>query len=153
MTQFTISRFVKVPTDVAYGVAADVEAYGEFLPLLQRSTIRGARNAMGQGEQFKAEMVVAYRKLGVREAFTSTVTTDPVNRVVTATSSDGPVKELLVEWRVADAVNGSTVTATVDIVLRNPLLQMAFAGVKDIAANKIMNAFEDRATRMTRVFN
>jgi coenzyme Q-binding protein COQ10 len=145
MPQFSVSRFVAVPPDVAFAIAADVEGYKDFLPLLQRSTVRGAKLPVGAGEQFKAELVVAYDKLRVRESFVSTVTTNPKSRVVTATSTDGPMKSLDAQWRIVEADGGSTVTIAVDYVLRSALLQFALGGVVGFAAEKIMTAFENKA--------
>jgi ribosome-associated toxin RatA of RatAB toxin-antitoxin module len=126
-------------------VAADVGSYKDFLPMLLRSTIRGQPQVLDVGEQFLAELVVGYDKLGIRESFISKVTTDPVNRTVQAVSQEGPMQHLSTSWAVVEAPNGSDVTVTIDYAFKSRIMQMAFAGLLDMAAGKIMQAFENRA--------
>ena len=63
-----------MPADVAYEVAADVASYREFLPLLQRSTIRSEKKPTSAGETFEAELAVSpIRSLDLSESFISRV--------------------------------------------------------------------------------
>jgi coenzyme Q-binding protein COQ10 len=148
MPQFTTTRRVTVPPDVAYAVAADVASYKDFLPMLLRSNIRGQRQPHGAGETFLAELVAGYEKLGLRESFVSKVTTDPVNRTVIAVSSEGPMKSLTTSWAIADAPAGCDVTVTIDYAFKSRMMQMAFSGLLEMAAPKIMQAFETRAASL-----
>jgi coenzyme Q-binding protein COQ10 len=151
MKTFEASKVVNVHPDIAYRVAADVASYKDFLPLLQTSTVRGRREKEGEGERFKAELIVAVEKLGLREAFVSEVVTDPVARLVTATSVEGPLHALTVKWQISDnAAGASTVGITLGYKFRNPLLQMAAGKVLELAAPRIMRAFEDRALAIAR---
>jgi coenzyme Q-binding protein COQ10 len=150
MPQYTATRFVKAHPNAAYAVAADVAAYKDFLPMLLRSTIRGAKQKLGSGEQFLAELVVGYEKLGIRESFVSKVVTDPDARTVTATSSDGPMRTLNASWSVKQAPGGSDVTVVIDYAFNSRMMQMAFGSVLELAAGKIMQSFEQRAEMMAR---
>ena len=58
MPVFQTTRRVAVPPDVAFAVAADVGSYREFLPLLQRSTVRGQKRPTSTGEAFDAELAM-----------------------------------------------------------------------------------------------
>ena len=145
MPKFTATRRVDLTVDQAFAIAADVASYKDFLPLLNRSVIRGERKRQGNAETFDADLQVAFEKLGLRETFTSHVTTNSDNHTVTATSSDGPMKALLAIWKIADADNGKAdVTIQVDYTMKNMMLQIMASGVTDFVSQKIMQAFEDR---------
>jgi coenzyme Q-binding protein COQ10 len=145
MKTFETSKLVHVPPAIAYQVAADVPAYKDFLPLLQRSTVRGPRQAFGNGEKFMAELIVAVEKLGLRESFVSEVTTDSVARTVTARSVEGPLHALNVSWKIDEAQGGCNVSVRIDYGFRNPMFQFAAGKALEFATPKIMKAFEDRA--------
>lgn len=145
MPHFSKTKRVAAPADVAYQVAADVGAYKEFLPLLQRSHVRGEKRVDSGMEVFDAELVVAYDKLGLREAFVSRVTCDTARREVKATSSEGVFRSMQTVWSIKPAGQHSDVTVTIDYALKNPMLQFAVAGAMGMAVEKIMTAFEQRA--------
>ncbi len=146
MKHFTATKQVHVSADVAYGVASDVGSYKDFLPLLKRSTIRGARQKLGDGETFRAELVVAVERLGISESFVSTVVTNPVNRTVEAVSAEGPLHALTVKWSINDVSDRvCAVTIAMDYSFKNSMLQFAAGKVLELATPKIMRAFEDRA--------
>ncbi len=145
MPVFQTTRRVAVPADVAFAVAADVGSYREFLPLLQRSTIRGKRTATTAGEEFDAELAIAYPKLGLAESFVSRVETDSAQRTVRATSSDAPFRAIDTLWRITPAGGVADVSIRIDYAFRNPLIQLAAGGLMDMAIQKVMAAFETRA--------
>ena len=145
MPKFATTRRVDLTVNQAFAIAADVASYKDFLPLLKRSTIRGERKRVGEIETFDADLLVAFEKLGLRETFTSQVTTDASQYSVTALSSDGPMKALKAVWNIRSVEDGKTdVTITVDYTMKNMMLQMMADGLTDFAAQKIMQAFEDR---------
>jgi coenzyme Q-binding protein COQ10 len=142
---FSTSRKVDITVDQAFAIAADVGSYRDFLPLVERSTLRGARTKTDHGESFDADLAVGYSKLGVRESFTSHVVCDPLNSTVTATSNDGPMRSLKAVWKITSQPGGTAeVSITVDYALKSMMLQMMARGLMDFAAQKIMQAFEER---------
>jgi coenzyme Q-binding protein COQ10 len=141
---------VVVAPEVAYAVASDVAAYKEFLPLLERSVIRGTPTTANNVTCFNAELAVGYAKLNLREAFMSTVTCDAITKTVTATSQDAPFKDMKTIWSIADVNGQSDVTITIDYAMRSMLLQFAVNGAIDMAVNKVMTAFEARAKLLQR---
>ncbi len=145
MPHFTATRFVAVPAETAYAVASDVAAYKSFLPLLERSVIRGPVAHVDGVTQFSAELAVGYAKLGVREAFISRVTCDAHKRMVTATSRDAPFKEMKTVWSITEKPGGCDVSIAIDYAMRNMLVQLAINGAMDMAVQKVMSAFEARA--------
>jgi coenzyme Q-binding protein COQ10 len=145
MPHFSTKRIVNLTAEQAFLIAADVASYKEFLPLLGRSTIRGARTQVGDDEMFSADLQITYEKLGFRETFTSQVTTNAVTRRVIATSADGPLKALKAVWQIEElAGNKTEVSITVDYTLKNMMLQMAASGMMDFAAQEVLTAFENR---------
>lgn len=145
MPHFTITRRVKLTPDQAYAIAADVASYKDFLPLLERSTVRGQKIKNADGETFYADMAIGYAKLGLRESFKSHVVCDEQLRTVTATSNDGPIKSLRAVWHITgQAAQQVDITFTVDYAFKSMMLQVMARGLMDFAAQKIMQAFEDR---------
>lgn len=126
-------------------MASDVAAYSEFLPLLERSDIRGTVSQNDGIKTFNAELAVGYAKLNLREAFFSRVVCDANTKTVTATSQDAPFKNMKTMWTIVEANGQSEVTISIDYAMRSALLQFAIAGAMDIAVNKVMTAFEARA--------
>jgi coenzyme Q-binding protein COQ10 len=145
MPHFKTTRRVTVPPAVAYDVAADVAAYKEFLPLLERSTIRGAMTEKDSVTSFNAELAVGYAKLNLREAFISKVTCDKNTKTVTATSQDSPFKDMKTVWSIREIDGQSEVSISIDYAMRSMLLQFAISGAMEMAVNKVMTAFEARA--------
>ncbi len=151
MPRFEAVRLIDVSADVAFQVASDVGNYDKFLPLLQRSTVRGARHKEGNIERFRAELVVAYGAMGIRESFVSDVVVNARDLTVEAKSQDGPFKHVTTRWTVKKEGAQCRVSVDIDYAFRNPLIQMAAAGMMPPAIEKLMAAFENRAHALTRV--
>jgi coenzyme Q-binding protein COQ10 len=145
MPQFKTTRLVAVPPNIAYAVAADVSSYKEFLPLLERSVVRGTITQSNNLTSFNAELAVGYAKLNVREAFISKVKCDATTKTVTATSEDAPFKNMKTVWAIRDVNGQSEVSISIDYAMRSMLMQFAVSGAMEMAVNKIMTAFETRA--------
>jgi coenzyme Q-binding protein COQ10 len=145
LPKFSTTRRVNLSVEQAFAIAADVSSYKDFLPLLKRSVIRGEKKRVGDIETFDADLQVAFEKLGLRETFTSHVISNAEDHTVTATSSDGPMKALKAVWKIVGADKGNAdVSITVDYTMKNMMLQMVAGGLTDFAAQKIMQAFEER---------
>ncbi|MGB8315837.1 MAG: SRPBCC family protein, partial [Aestuariivirga sp.] len=54
-----------------FAVISDVGSYNEFLPLVERSTVRNRKPAVNDIENFRADIVVGYKKMGIQESFIS----------------------------------------------------------------------------------
>jgi coenzyme Q-binding protein COQ10 len=149
MPHFSNSRSVNINPDQAFAIAADVGSYKDFLPLLERSTIRGARTKIGDVESFDAELAIGFAKFNLRESFKSHVVCDTKALTVTATSNDGPLKALKAVWKITLTEDGkANVSITVDYVLKSMMLQLMAGGMMDFAAQKIMQAFEERGREL-----
>ncbi len=149
MTELNVARRLSVSPDIAFAVAADVGAYSEFLPLLERSLIRGGRSVTVTGEAFRAELIVSFSKLGLREAFISSVETNIEQRTVTAQCSDGPFKLLKANWLITPLAIGSEVSISVDYQFKSMMLHMVAVGMMPTAIEKVLSAFERRALSLS----
>ena len=146
MPQFSVSRTVPYTAEQVFAIARNVARYKEFLPLVKRSIVRGAKTDAQGLEHFEGELTVAYDKLRIEEVMTSRVTVDPQALTVTARSDQGPVKHLVSEWKIVPTGdNRCDINFTVDYTLKSKMLQMVLSGMFDMAVRKIMSAFEERA--------
>jgi coenzyme Q-binding protein COQ10 len=149
LPRFTATRRVNFSPQQIFEVVADVGSYKEFLPLVERSTVRNRKPAADDFESFSADLVIGYKKMGIHESFSSQVEASLVNLSVNAVSSGKAVKKLISSWQIT-AVEGnkSDITFAVDYEMKSHLLQMLLSGVFDHAAKKVMGAFEARAEKI-----
>lgn len=146
LPRFTATRRVNFTPAQIFAVVADVGSYKEFLPLVERSTVRNRKPAVDDYESFHADLVIGYKKMGIHESFSSQVETNRVNLSVNAVSSGKAVKKLISSWQItAVEENRADITFAVDYEMKSHLLQMLLSGMFDHAARKVMGAFEARA--------
>ena len=150
MPVFRTTRRVSVPPTAAYAVAADVASYKDFLPLIERSLVRGSITETDGIKTFNAEVAVGYAKLNLRETFYSRVVCDANKLTVTATSQEPPFKHLTAIWTIRDINGQSDVSISIDYAMRSLFLQFAISAAMDTAVNKIMTAFEAQAKALHR---
>jgi coenzyme Q-binding protein COQ10 len=146
MTKYNVTRHVNYSADQIYAIAADVPSYHDFIPLVRLSTVRNWKRHDDGTETFDANLLITYRKLGIRESFTSKVVADPVNRVVRSTGSGGAVKALTSVWKITPSPGGGAdIEYSVDFTMSSRPMQFLLSGMFDLAVRKVMAAFEERA--------
>ena len=151
MPKFSTTHRVNFTPQQIFAIVADVGSYREFLPLVERSTVRNRKPAVDGSEKFGADLLVGYKKMGIQETFSSQVQTSLKDLSVNAVSSGNAVKKLISSWQIAAVGDGkSDITFAVDYEMKNPMLQMLIRGMFDMAARKIMSAFEARAEKLYR---
>lgn len=145
--RFTVTRRIKFTPQQVFDVVADVARYREFLPLVERSTVRGGRHSNASGDEvFNADLVVAYHPLRIEEHFASEVATNSKELTVRTVSSGQALKRMMSTWVIRPAATGEAdVEFSVDYEIKGFFLQNIVSGMFDHAVRKIMNAFEDRA--------
>lgn len=149
MPKFSTTRRVDFNPQQIFAVIADVGSYKEFLPLVEHSTVRNRQPAIDGNENFGADILVGYRKMGIHETFSSQVQTSLKDLSVNAISSGHAIKKLISSWQIAAVGEGkSEITFAVDYEMKSPMLQMIMKGMFDSAARKIMGAFEARAAKL-----
>ena len=151
MPKFSTTHRVDFTPQQIFAVVADVGSYKEFLPLIERSTVRNRKPAVDGNENFGADLLVGYKKMGIQETFSSQVKTSLKNLSVSAVSTGHAVKKLVSSWQITAVEGGkSEITFAVDYEMKSPMLQMLMRGMFDMAARKIMSAFEARAEKLYR---
>jgi coenzyme Q-binding protein COQ10 len=146
LPKFSVTRRVNFSPQQIYAVVADVGSYKEFLPLIERSTVRGRKPTVDGIEIFSADLVVAYHPLRIQEEFTSQVEADASKLSVTTVSFGNAVKKLHGMWQIKGvSANSSDIVFSVDYELKSMMLRVLMGGMFDAAVRKIMNAFEARA--------
>jgi coenzyme Q-binding protein COQ10 len=146
MSTHNITRHVGYTADQIYAIAADVGAYGKFLPAVREVTIRNYSKSPQGTETFDAALQVGIAKFGIRENFLSRVEANPVARSVVSTSEGGPMKHLRSVWKIAPSPQGgSDIDYSVDFELNSRTMQLLLSQTFDLVVNRVMTAFERRA--------
>ena len=149
MPKFSTTHRVDFTPQQIFAVVADVASYKEFLPLVERSTVRNRKPPLDGHENFGADLLVGYKKMGIQETLSSQVQTSLKDLSVSAVSSGNAVKKLISSWKIEEVGDGkSEITFAVDYEMKSPMLQMIMKGMFDSAARKILNAFEARAAKL-----
>lgn len=149
MPKFSITRRVPYSVDQVFVIAGDVASYRDFLPLVRKSLVRNLEKLPDGRETFDAEMVVAYKKLGISETIAAKVVVDRAANVVTSKAIQGPVQHLDSEWRIVPVgPNSCDIHFNVDYALKSRSLQFILSGMFDMIVRRIMSAFEERAKKL-----
>src|SRR5436309_12054595 len=145
MPKYSVTRTMGYSARQLFDIAADVDNYRKFLPLVRASRTFDHRSKDGR-KSFRGELLVQYSKLGIREKFISEVTVDPVRLTVDSRSSQGPVQRLDSTWKFIDKPDGSCdVEFNVDYQFKRRAIQFIVSGMFDLLLRKIHSAFEARA--------
>lgn len=151
MPKFSTTHRVNFTPQQIFAVVADVGRYKEFLPLVECSTVRNRKPAVDGNEDFGADLLVGYKKMGIQETFSSQVQTSLKDLSVNTVSTGNAVKKLISSWHITAVDDGkSDITFAVDYEMKSPMLQMIMKAMFDSAARKIMSAFEARAEKLYR---
>ena len=149
MPKFSVTREMPYKAAELFAIAADVDAYKDFLPLVESSrTFERERVADGI-ERFKGELRVRYKKLHIDETFVSDVLAEEKGFKVSSRARGGLFDHIDAQWRFTDRKSGgATVEFQVDYKANSRSLQFFISGMFDYMVRKINNAFEDRARKL-----
>lgn len=138
MTVIRKSALVPYSADAMYGLVADVERYGEFLPWCG-----GARILARADDSLTASVDIAYR--GVQKSFTTRNRLEP-GRSMEMQLVDGPFRKLHGYWRFDPLDAGACkVSLDLDFDFANRLLGMVIGPVFESIANSLVDSFRSRA--------
>jgi coenzyme Q-binding protein COQ10 len=147
MAHIRVEKTVALSSAQAFAIAADVASYKEFLPLVKRSSIRGAVTREDAVTKFSADLQIALNRMNINESFTSHVVADATQNTVTATSDQGPVKTLKCVWKIVGiSAQQSIVSVEIDYQFKSMLLQLAAGGFMNVAVQRVLDAFETRGS-------
>jgi ribosome-associated toxin RatA of RatAB toxin-antitoxin module len=139
----TIHKSALVPYAAAemYGLVADIESYGKFLPWCG-----GARIVARDPESVTAAIDIAYH--GVNKTFTTRNTLQP-GRVMELQLVDGPFKFLQGSWRFEQLdAKACKVSLDLEFEFANRLLAMLVGPVFSNIANGLVDSFRQRAEQV-----
>lgn len=148
MAKYSMTRSMPYSARQLFDIAADVDSYRKFLPLVKESRAFDIRGGQGGKKTFKGELVVRYKRLGINERLVSNVTVDTAALTVTSRSNEGAVEHLDSNWRFVDKPGGCDVEFNVDYKMRRRAIQFLISGMFDMALRKIHSAFEARAREL-----
>lgn len=149
MPKFNVTREMPYKAAELFAIAADVDAYKDFLPLVENSRTFDRGPAVDGVERFKGELRVRYKKLHIDETFVSDVVADRPKLKVSSQSQGGLFDHVNAQWQFSDRKSGgATVEFQVDYKAKSRSLQFFMSGMFDYMVRKINNAFEARAREL-----
>lgn len=126
-----------------YDLVADVAKYPEFIPWTIATRVRSVEQG-AECDVMHADMVVGFKMF--RERFQSRVTLWEADGKIDTEYVDGPFKYLISNWEFEDVDAGCEVRFKVDFEFKNRLLQGAAGLFFMEAMQRIVRAFEARAS-------
>ncbi len=139
------TKFLPYTAQQMYDLVADVGSYPQFLPWTAAARINSTTD-MGDHQEMLADLVISFKVF--RERFGSRVLLWPELKQIDTSYLDGPFKHMESRWQFRDVEGGSEVDFQVDFEFRNPLLQGAAGMFFNEAMQRVVRAFERRATEL-----
>ncbi|CAN5553090.1 type II toxin-antitoxin system RatA family toxin [soil metagenome] len=149
MPRFNVSRDAGYTTEQIMAIAADVGSYHRFLPLVVGSRMFDQKKNSDGTREFKGEIHIRYKKLKVDQKFISQVVVDEKNKTIVSRAGEGMFEHLVSTWSFADLPEGGCrITYDVDYKAKSRAVGFLISGMFDLAARKLLNAFEARAREL-----
>ena len=140
-----LQRIPQCFAETLIDIVADVESYGEFVPLCREVKIIKYLESNKKKKIFKANVFIEYKFF--KEAFISEVSIDKKNYKIIIQSNESPFKNLYSEWSFEQLGKDCVVTFSVDVSLKSFLMDKLISLSFDRIAKKVIFAFEGRARR------
>ena len=137
--------FKKIPKcspEALMNIVADVETYGEFVPLCKEVRIIENLECDESKRKFKASIFIEYKIF--KESFVSEVIIDKQNHRIIIKSNDNPFKDLYSEWTFEQFEDDCVVTFFVKVSFRSFMIEKIISLSFDRIAKKVISAFEGR---------
>ena len=146
MPKFAMTRDMRFTAEETFSVAADVDSYKDFLPLVRESRTYERTRIGEHGESFMGAIRIRYKKLNIDQIMVSQVTIDREKRTIRSVGMDGPFEHMNSQWTFHDKKGGGcSVEFKIDYKLKSRALQLIVSGMFDMVNRKILSAFEGRA--------
>ncbi len=123
--------------DDLFSVVADVKDYPSFVPWCS-----GARIHSQNEREIVADLEIGFGPF--RESFTSQVTLDRPHQVLVRATEGGPLEHLTNSWTFAPMGDATQVDFVIDFQFKSHLLEHAANDMFQVAATRMMGAFESR---------
>ena len=132
-----------------YDLVAEVASYPKFVAWCGAADMRSVTPVQaerGAAEEMLAVLVISFKVF--REKFGSRVTLFESEKSIDTEYLDGPFKYLKSTWKFKDLDGGCEVDFFVDFEFKNAILQGVIGVVFNEAMNRIVRAFENRASEL-----
>ena len=145
MTSHSETKFLPYGAKAMFELVADISSYPEFLPWCAAARIRKEIHK-GDVKQIEADLIISFKVF--REKFGSCVLLDPVKYIIETDYIDGPFRYMHSVWSFRDCEEGCEVKFKVDFEFKNAVLQSIIGLVFNDAMQRIVRAFERRASEL-----
>lgn len=145
MPKHAETRVLPYTAEQMYALVGDVASYPKFLPWTAGARISSVTEH-GDHSVMLADLVISFKVF--RESFGSRVTLWPEKKQIDTAYIDGPFKHLESTWRFRDVEGGCEVSFEVDFEFKSKLLQGAAGMFFNEAMQRVVRAFEDRASKL-----
>ena len=145
MTSHSETKFLPYGAKEMFALVADISSYPEFLPWCAAARIR-KEIQKGEVKQIEADLIISFKVF--REKFGSRVLLDPVKYIIETDYIDGPFRYMHSVWSFKDCEEGCEVKFKVDFEFKNAVLQSIIGLVFNDAMQRIVSAFERRASEL-----
>ena len=139
------SALVMHSSERMHALINDISAYPQFLPWCSAARIRGTTQRE-DAQIMEADLVISFKVF--RERFGSRVTLYPEDLKIDTAYLDGPFRYLSSTWSFAETEEGCEVSFFVDFEFKNAILQGIIGVVFNEAMQRIVRAFERRASEL-----
>ena len=143
MTSHAETKYLPYTAKEMFDLVADISAYPEFLPWCAAARVR-KEVQKGDIKQIEADLVISFKVF--REKFGSRVLLDSSKFIIETDYIDGPFRYLHSVWRFKNSEQGCEVQFSVDFEFKNTMLQSIIGLVFNDAMQRIVRAFERRAS-------
>ncbi|MEK9560837.1 MAG: type II toxin-antitoxin system RatA family toxin [Pelagibacteraceae bacterium] len=143
MPQKKIVKKFNYPIELIEKLILDIDEYKKFLPWCSDSRI------VSKKENEKNIDIIADLEIGysfAKDIYTSSVNFDKVKKKIIVKSIKGPLKNLENIWSLKKISNNECeVSFSINLELKNFLLNKMLTSMFDIGFDKILRSFENRA--------
>lgn len=139
------TRHLPFTAQQMYDLVADVGQYPKFLPWCAAARIRTTSHR-DQVVILDADLVISFKVF--REKFGSRVTLYPRDLKIDTEYLDGPFRYMKSSWSFSEAEGGCEISFSVDFEFKNAILQGIIGVVFNEAMQRIVRAFERRASEL-----
>ena len=143
MTSHAEIKYLPYTAKEMFDLVADISAYPEFLPWCVAARVRKELQK-GEVKQIEADLVISFKVF--REKFGSRVLLDASNYIIETDYIDGPFRYMHSVWSFENCEEGCKVKFDVDFEFKNAMLQSIIGLVFNDAMQRIVRAFERRAS-------
>jgi len=143
MTSHSETKYLPYTAKEMFDLVADISSYPEFLPWCSAARVR-QETQKGEVTQIEADLVISFKVF--REKFGSRVILDTSNFTIETEYINGPFRYMHSLWSFENSGQGCEVKFSVNFEFKNAMFQSIIGLVFNDAMQRIVRAFERRAT-------